>query len=64
MTKYLKNKEADVIYKLKNREVFFLIEHQTKIDYTMPLRILEYETQIMESAIDNVNDKIRMYKND
>ena len=52
VTKYLKNKEADVIYKLKNREVFFLIEHQTKIDYTMPLRILEYETQIMESAID------------
>ena len=52
VTKYLKNEEADVIYKLKNRDVFFLIEHQTKIDYTMPLRILEYETQIMESAID------------
>lgn len=37
---------------MKNRKIFFLIEHQTKIDYTMPLRMLEYEIAIIESAID------------
>ncbi len=37
---------------MKNKNIFFLIEHQTKIDYTMPLRILEYEMAIIKSAID------------
>ena len=52
ITSNLANEESDVIYKLKNKNIFFLIEHQTKIDYTMPLRILEYETAIIKSAID------------
>ena len=46
-----KNREADVVYKLKNKNVFFLIEHQTKIDYLMPLRILEYSIEIIRSTI-------------
>lgn len=36
----LRNSESDVVYKLKNENVFFLIEHQTKIDYSMPYRML------------------------
>ena len=52
VTESLENQESDVIYKLKNKNIFFLIEHQTKIDYTMPLRILDYETAIIKSAID------------
>ncbi len=52
ITSNLKNEESDVIYKLKDKNIFFLIEHQTKIDYTMPLRILEYETAIIKNAID------------
>lgn len=52
VTEGLENQESDVIYKLKNKNIFFLIEHQTKIDYTMPLRILEYEMAIIKSAID------------
>ena len=48
----LKNQESDIIYRLKNKNIFFLIEHQTKIDYTMPLRILEYENEIIRSALD------------
>lgn len=36
ITENLKNQESDVIYKLKDRNVFFLIEHQTKIDYKIP----------------------------
>ena len=43
---------------MKNKDVFFLIEHQAKIDYSMPLRILEYERAIIFSCL---NDK--KYKN-
>lgn len=50
----LRNSESDVVYKLKNENVFFLIEHQTKIDYSMPYRILKYELNVIDSvSIDN-----------
>lgn len=52
-TKYIvklyKEKQADIVYKLKNKEVFFLIEHQTKVDKEMPKRIVEYSLAIMNS---------------
>lgn len=47
----LKNSEADIVYKVKDEEVFFLIEHQTKIDYSMAYRILKYELSIIESSL-------------
>ena len=50
------------MYKYKNKNIFFLIEHQTKIDYSMPYRILEYETEIMKSAIDIRKVKNKEYK--
>ena len=37
-----KNREADVVYRIKNQNIFLLIEHQTKIDKKMPIRLLEY----------------------
>ena len=43
------DKEADIVYKLKGKEVFFLIEHQTKVDKEMPRRIAEYSLAIMNS---------------
>ena len=48
----MQNEEADVVYKLKGKNEFFLIEHQSKVDYRMPFRILKYEMAIIESAID------------
>lgn len=59
VTNDLKNSEADVIYKYKNRNIFFLIEHQSKIDYSMPYRILMYCIEIMKSA---VNEKLLLTK--
>lgn len=54
-----KNQEADIIYKIKGEEIFILLEHQTKIDYKMPLRILKYEMEIIRSRIiKNINNKI------
>lgn len=47
----LKNSESDIVYKLNNENVFFLIEHQTKVDYLMPYRILKYELEIIESVL-------------
>lgn len=58
----LRNSEADIVYKLKNKEVFFLIEHQTKIDYSMPYRILKYEVEIIESVLIDKNYKNKKYK--
>ena len=52
ITEEFQNRELDVVYKMKERNIFFLIEHQTKIDYAMPKRILEYEVAIIKSAFD------------
>lgn len=41
------------MYKKKDQKIFFLIEHQTSIDYSMPKRILEYEIEIIDSNIDH-----------
>lgn len=48
ITKKYKSKEADLVYKLKSKEVFFLIEHQRAIDNNMPYRILNYCLDIMQ----------------
>ena len=62
VNKVFQNREADIVYKMKNKNIFFLIEHQTKIDYSMPFRILEYEVAIMKSAIDMNKIKTKNYK--
>ena len=49
------NQESDVIYKLKNKEIFILVEHQTKIDKKMPIRNLKYELEIIRSRMDENN---------
>ena len=52
ITKDWKDREVDIIYKLKERNIFFLIEHQSEIDYSMPYRLEEYKLEIIKSAID------------
>lgn len=48
ITKKYKSKEADLVYKLKNQDMFFLIEHQSTIDNNMPYRMLNYCLDIMQ----------------
>ncbi len=48
ITKKYKSKEADLVYKLKEQEIFFLIEHQSTIDSTMPYRMLNYCIDIIQ----------------
>ncbi len=55
------NQECDIVYKKKRQQIFFLIEHQSRIDYSMPRRILKYQIAIMEMAI---KSRRRMKKNE
>ena len=52
-----KNKEADIVYRIKDKNIFLLIEHQTKMDKKMPIRLLEYSAAIIESAIEDTKYK-------
>ena len=62
ITENLINKETDIVYKIKNKKAFILIEHQTKIDYSMPYRVMEYQYKIATSAIDVKKVKQKGYK--
>ena len=62
ITNNFSNTESDIIYKKKNQNIFFLIEHQSTIDYSMPYRIMKYNMCIMESAIDKNKVKNKNYK--
>ena len=56
----LENSEADVVYKLKDKNVFFLLEHQSKVDNVMAYRIAKYQFEIIDSVIKDTKGK---YKN-
>ena len=62
ITNDFSNMESDVIYKKIDQNIFFLIEHQSTVDYSMPYRILKYNMAIMESAIDKEKVKNKNYK--
>ena len=52
-----RGRQADIIYKLRDKEVYFLLEHQSTQDSEMPYRVLEYETQIMHNSFSMHNFK-------
>ena len=62
ITKNFEVQESDIIYKIKNKKVFILIEHQTKIDFSMSYRILNYQMEIMRSYIEEKELKNKDYK--
>ena len=61
-TSEFSNVEADVVYKIKNKNVFILIEHQSSVDYKMSYRIMRYKYAIRESAIDKKRLKEQSYR--
>ena len=58
ITKIYEERLADIVYKIKGKEIFFLIEHQTKIDKKMAYRILEYSMEIIRGRIKNIKGQI------
>ena len=54
VTTELRYRETDIVYKVKGRNIVILIEHQTRVDYRMSYRILNYQIEIMRAnEIDN-----------
>lgn len=47
ITRKYKDKEMALVYKLRNQEIFFLVEHQSTIDENISYRILNYCLDIM-----------------
>ena len=52
ITQDFKAKESDLVYKKKEEDIFFLIEQQSEIDYSMAYRILNYCIEIIRGAVD------------
>ena len=52
ITKNFKYKQIDILYKVKGMQIYILVEHQTKVDYSMPYRILNYCVEIIRSLIE------------
>ena len=50
ITKNYKNRYSDIVYKLKNKPIYFLIEHQSTVDKNMIERIGEYVEEIMRKG--------------
>lgn len=53
ITEKFEYKNADIVYKVKDKELYFLIEHQTKVDYSMSYRIFNYCLEIIRSVVEN-----------
>jgi len=60
------DKEADIVYRLRLRgtEVIFyvLLELQSKVDHTMPFRLLQYMLEIWRDVYNNIPEKERKRK--
>lgn len=53
MIKKCKTKEADLVYKINNQEIFFLIEYQSEMDSNLSYRLLNYCLDIMKNWVKN-----------
>ena len=49
VTAELRYREADIVYKIRGTNIVILIEHQTRVDYRMAYRILNYQIEIMRA---------------
>lgn len=48
ITKQYQDKHSDILYKLKNKAIYFLVEHQSSVDFKMIERIGTYVEEIMK----------------
>ena len=59
ITSDYKYSDSDIICKIKGKETYYLIEQQTRVDYSMPYRMLTYSVEIIRAAVrgKNTNSK-------
>lgn len=55
INKQFEKRKSDIIYKIENKEIYVLVEHQSKADKRMPRRIFEYCMGIMMELEKNQN---------
>lgn len=53
ITRKYKVNEANIVYKIKNKDVFILTEHKSNVDYNMPFKMLNYCIDIIQECIRN-----------
>ena len=51
ITNNFKYKQIDILYKIKEKQIYIFVEHQTKVDYSMPYRIFNYCMEIIRGAV-------------
>ena len=63
ITSDYKYSDSDIICKIKGKETYYLIEQQTRVDYSMPYRMLTYSVEIIRGAVrgKNINSKDFVY---
>ena len=57
ITSNFERRESDIIYKRKDKNIYYLIEHQSKVDKTIPTRILSYCIQLMNMIQKNRDEE-------
>lgn len=62
ITSKYKDKESDIVYKVKDKNIFFILEHQSTIDYSMPYRMMQYSIEIMRLIINEKESKKKTFK--
>jgi predicted transposase/invertase (TIGR01784 family) len=66
ITKEFRRVDSDLIYKLRkgNTDIYFyvLLELQSKVDYTMPFRLLRYMVELLSDVFQNTDKKVRERK--
>ena len=61
ITSDFRGKQADMVYKVKGKEVYILVEHQSTEDRDMPYRVLEYDVGIINTSLIKHNYKVHKY---
>ena len=62
ITKNFKYQQSDIVYKVKGKQVYILVEHQTKVDYSMSYRNLNYCIEIIRGAVEEKETSKSSYK--
>ncbi len=59
--------ESDIIFKIKDKPIYLLVEHQSSVDSNMPYRIFEYTTELIKEDMrirhSNIYPKVIPNKN-
>ena len=58
VTKQYRKKQSDIIYKNTEKEIYYMLEHQSSRDREMPYRIAEYCLELIENAVKNSKSQI------